>query len=399
MNKNFWILLIGQSLSNIGDVLYMVSLISTIFTLTGSATAASFVPFVITTSMFVSSLLTPIFIERLNLKRLLAWSQIGKTMLLFLLAILLIGITETNFYFIFFVIAGIAFLDGCANPIRQALIPHYVVSEQLLRANGITETVTQLIQTAMWFFGSLLLLLVGSLQLVWIVAFLFVMASIMLIVLENVKQSQRDPQGKMDMMKEGWRTIANTPVLRKIAWMDLLETIAGTVWIAAILYVFVNDALEVDEKWWGFINGSFTFGLIVGSVYCIKYASFVEGKIGLFILGGTVASVFTTLLFGLNSFPIVALLLSFLVGLFAQLKGIPQQTVIQTSVPIEKLSTVYTSLGAIATGVFGIGSLLMGMISDLFGVRTVFMLSAVLLALVSYIVYRNEKLFEVKLVG
>lgn len=393
MNKNFWFLLIGQSFSNIGDVLYMISVISTIFNLTGSATTSSLVPFIITSSMFISSLLTPLLIARLNLKWLLAGSQIGKTFLMFLLGIFMIGITEANFYFLFFLIAGIAFLDGCANPIRQSLIPHYVNSDYLLKANGITETVTQLIQTAMWILGSMLLIIVGSHQLVWIVVCLFVISSVLLIILENVKQSPNVSNGKMEMIKEGWRTLANTPVLRKIAWMDFFETLAGTVWIAAILYVFVNDALEVDEKWWGFINGSFFLGLILGSIYCIKYSSFIEKKIGLFILYGSLASVFVTLMFGLNSYPMAALLLSFLVGLFGQLKNIPQQSIVQTSVPIEKISTVYTSLGAVATGVFGIGSLLMGMISDLFGVRTVFIISAVLLIIVSSIVYKNKGLF------
>ena len=33
MNKNFTILLIGQSLANIGDILYMVSIINLIFAL------------------------------------------------------------------------------------------------------------------------------------------------------------------------------------------------------------------------------------------------------------------------------------------------------------------------------------------------------------------------------
>lgn len=59
LNKNFNLLLTGQSLANMGDVLYMVSLIYIIFELTGSATAAAFVPFTITTSMFISNSLTP----------------------------------------------------------------------------------------------------------------------------------------------------------------------------------------------------------------------------------------------------------------------------------------------------------------------------------------------------
>lgn len=179
------------------------------------------------------------------------------------------------------------------------------------------------------------------------------------------------------------------PLIRYI----FFETIAGTVWIAAILYVFVSDALHVDEKWWGFINVAYFLGLIIGSIYCVKYSSFIEKKLSNFIFVGSFTSFLITMLFGLNSIPIFALLLSLCVGLFGQIKNIPQQTIIQASVSKEKLATVYTSLGAIGTGIFGIGSLIMGILADLLGIRTVFIVSGLLLAVVSVIVQKNKQLF------
>lgn len=383
----------GQSFANIGDVLYMVSIISTIFALTGSATAASFVPFSITTSMFIANILTPILIGKVNLKWLLAGSQIGKTILLMGLGFALIGITASNYYLIFLIISMIAFFDGCANPITQTLIPHYVKPEYLVRANGIAETIIQLIQTVMWFIGSLFLVFLSAYQLIWVVGALFVLSSILLCLLENVSHRATKREGMLHQIKAGWKTLSNTPVLKKIAWIDFFETIAGTVWIAAILYVFVSDALHVGEQWWGFINGTFFLGLILGSIYCIKYAAFVEKKLGSFIFAGSFISFLVTILFSFNSIPVFALFLSLGIGVFGQIKSIPQQTVIQTSVPKERLSMVYTSLGAISTGIFGVISLVMGILADLFGIRIVFVISGLLLALVSTVVYRNRLLF------
>ncbi|MCY9549509.1 MFS transporter [Lysinibacillus xylanilyticus] len=394
LNRNFSLLLLGQSLANIGDVLYIVSVISTIFVLTGSTIAASFVPFTIASSMFISSLLTPLLVEKLNLKWLLAGSQIAKTILLFILGFMLIGLTAANYYFIFLTIGLIAFFDGCANPIRQTLTPYYVQPEHLIQANGISETITQVIQAGMWFVGSSLLIIMSSQQLIWLVGCLFVIASILLCLLESVNNHETtELKGKLEKIKEGWRTLSNTPVLRRIAWIEFLETIAATVWIAAILYVFVNDALNVDEKWWGFINGANFLGLILGSAYCIKFSSFVEKKIGTFIFVGSFASFLFTILFSINSIPMISLLLSLCVGLFGQIKKIPQQTVIQTSVSKEQLSTVYTSLGAIGTGIFGVGSLVMGVLADLLGIRIVFVISGLLLAIVSTIAHKNKQLF------
>jgi MFS transporter, DHA3 family, macrolide efflux protein len=392
-NKNFTLLLIGQSLANMGDVLYMVSVISAIFVLTESATAAAFVPFTITSSMFVSSLLTPLLIGKVNLKWLMAGTQIGKTLLLVILGIVLIGLSASDFYWIYLVIGLIAFLDGCANPISHTLIPHYVKPEDLVQANGITETVTQILQALMWFIGSMFLLVLNPQQLVWLVGALFALSSGLLCFLDTVSHTTTESKGKLEQIKEGWLTLADTKVLRKIGWINVFETLAGTVWIAAILLVFVSDALHADEKWWGFINGAFFAGLILGSIYCIKHFSFIERKLGVFIFVGSFVCFLATILFSLNSVPSLALVLSFIVGFSLQLKSIPQQTVIQTSVPIERLATVYTSLGAIGTGVFGIGSLLMGFLADLLGVRFVFVISGLLLMVVSSIVNKNNHLF------
>ncbi|WP_317851444.1 hypothetical protein [Neobacillus bataviensis] len=143
-NRDFLFLMVGQSLANVGDVLYVVAVISFIFGITKSAAASAIVPFTITFAMFISSILTPILIGRVNLKKLLVGSQIGKTIILFgLSAFMMSGLALTNYYFVFFMIAGIALLDGCANPIRQTLIPYYVEKEHLIKANGIAETITQ----------------------------------------------------------------------------------------------------------------------------------------------------------------------------------------------------------------------------------------------------------------
>lgn len=100
----------------------------------------------------------------------------------------------------------------------------------------------------------------------------------------------------------------------------------------------------MDEKWWGFINGAYFLGLIVGSIYCIKFSPFIEKKLGTFIFVGSFASFIVT-------------------------------------------------LNAIGTGIFGIGSLIMGMLADLLGVQMVFLISGLLLAIVSTIVYKNKSLF------
>ncbi|TQR12939.1 MFS transporter [Psychrobacillus soli] len=102
------------------------------------------------------------------------------------------------------------------------------------------------------------------------------------------------------------------------------------------------------------------------------------------------------MVFGMTSQPIIALMLSAIIGLCSQLKNIPQQTIVQRSVSTDKLVTVYTSMGTVATGVFGVSSLLMGILVDLLGVRIVFVFSGLLLLVISLIAFKNKRLFVLK---
>lgn len=392
LNRNFNLLLTGQSLANIGDVLYIVSIIYFIFELTGSATAAAFVPFTITSAMFISNALTPLLMQRFNLKWLLAGSQVGKTILLVALTFFLQQLSLSNFYWLFLTIFLVALLDGCSNPVTQSLIPIYVKSEQLLKANGITETVTQLIQTAMWFVGSSLLIWLSASELVWLTVGAFSISSLFFTRLEAIQFTPTKEKGKWQQISRGWQTVYTSPVLKRIVWMDILETIAGTVWIAAILYVFVSDALVADEKWWGFINGAFFIGLMSGSLFCLRFPNWIEPKLSQFIIMGSFSSGLLTIFFGLTSIPALSLIISFLVGVSSQVKNIPQQTVVQTSVAKDRLPTVFTTLGAIGTGTFGVASLLMGVLADAFGIRGVFILSGLLLLVVGVIAYKGRVL-------
>ncbi|TWT07977.1 MFS transporter [Planococcus sp. CPCC 101016] len=394
LNRNFNLLLTGQSLANIGDILYIVGIIYTIFEWTGSATAAAFVPFIITGSMFISNTLTPLLMGRFNLKWLLAGSQLGKTVILMALAFWMPQLSTSNYAGAFVIISFIALLDGCANPVTRSLIPIYVKKDLLLKANGITETVTQLIQTAMWFVGSSLLIWLTANNLMWLTAGLFLLSSILLSGLDSVDFTPAKQQGTWQQITSGWKTVLASPLLKRIAFMDVLETIAGSVWIAAILYVFVSEALGASEKWWGFINGSFFLGVIAGSLVCLWFSAWIHQKLGPMIFFGAIFSSLATLFFGINSVPVLALLLSFLVGIFSQLKNIPQQTVIQTSVAKAELPTVFTTLGAIGTGTFGVASLLMGVLADVFGIRAVFMLSGLLLVGVSLIAFTGLVYFR-----
>ena len=85
----------------------------------------------------------------------------------------------------------------------------------------------------------------------------FFIATFLLKLLPDVARIERPQTKKWSLIMEGWQTIHQTPVLKVAARMDLLESMAGAVWVAAILLVFVEEALQAPSQWWGYLNGIF----------------------------------------------------------------------------------------------------------------------------------------------
>lgn len=85
------------------------------------------------------------------------------------------------------------------------------------------------------------------------------MATLLLKLLPDVARKERPQTKKWVLIMEGWQSIHQTPVLKVAARMDLLESMAGAVWVAAILLVFVEEALQASSQWWGYLNGIFFY--------------------------------------------------------------------------------------------------------------------------------------------
>jgi len=228
----------------------------------------------------------------------------------------------------------------------------------------------------------------------WSVSLIFVFASVVISWLKPVAYHPVKEERKRNQLTTGWRKIGETPALYRIAIIDFLESIADTVWVSAIILVFVTEALNKNEAWWGFINGAFFMGLILGSIFSVKYAYYIEKNLSKFFYFSAFASFIFTSLFSFTVVPVIALMLSMLLGISGQLEGIPKQTIIQKSVSRENIAVVYASMSTISTGTFGIAAVTMGLIAELIGIRAVFITASLLLLIVSITAFRGRHLFE-----
>ena len=387
-NKSFRYLWTGQALANCGDLFYVVGLMAIVHEITGSAMYMAMIPFVTTLARFISGCFAPVLMDKYALKLLLLISQWGKTTALLLLVMTryALGNQEMTVYVILGMVFLISFLDGWAAPASHAMLPRLVPRDELTRANSFVAVVDQIIQLGGWAAGGMLVAMVGGGQVIWLTVVLAASAAVLMNRMEDplVSGDSSERRGRppyWSSMREGWVLIWKQPALRTIHVIYVLESIAGVVWIAAILYVYVSEVLHKEEAWWGYINASFFLGLMAGGWCGMKGSRWIDRHIGSLTVYSSFGISLMTLGFGMTSMPWLALMFSAGFGLFDQLKAVSLQTMLQRSVSLQLMPKVYAAQSSLISLVFGASTLLFGYVTDRFGVRATFMAAAGILFL------------------
>lgn len=376
--RHLWL---GQLLANSGDVFYIVGLMAIIHEQTGSAMYLAVVPFIITVAKFSSGFIAPLFLDQYRLKSLLVFSQLGKTLILFTMQLGTIFFSW-NFVITFVFVFFISFFDGWATPARNAMLPRLVHRDELVKANSFVSTLDQTVQLGGWASGGILVTLIGGNHVIWVTLSLFVLSTFyMQLLRDDAEQivNEESVLSKWESLKEGWRYIWKVPSIRSISFIYVLEYFASAVWIAAILYVYVDEILGKDQAWWGYINATFFLGLVIGGLFAVKFARVVDSHLPYVIIISSFGICIGTFTFGFTSSPLTALFLSVLCGFLEQVKSISLQTSLQRAASVHQLPKIYAAHGALLSLVFAVSSVTFGSITELFSVGTTFFIASILL--------------------
>lgn len=382
-NQSFRFLWIGQSMANLGDVFYIVGIISVLYTLTESPFALALVPFINMFGRFISGMISPWLLNRFPLKKLLVYSQVGKTALLVVLSILLIFETTSGLFIILTFVGSIAFLDGWAAPASHAMLPRLVPKEQLVKANSFFSIVSETVNLGGWALGGVAVALTSGQFVIFGTVGLYIIATLMMFgIYDPTPFRKKEMEGKRSSeLTEGWQIIWRNPLFRSLHVIIIFEAIANVVWIASILYIFVSEVLGQTEAWWGYINTAFFLGMIIGGVICSRFVRGIENNLKRLLILFSFGISVVTLLFGVTSIPWIAILLVIANGIVQQVKGIVSETMLQKSATTEELPKIYAVQSALISLLFGISSLGFGAIAELWDVRITFILAAILLGL------------------
>ena len=363
--KSFYTLLVSQWLANIGDVLYIVALIALLYQQTGSALMAASFPIAVTAGMTLSGFFFARILSRYSLGKTLVLSQLMKTVTLVL-------VLFTDSILVLGLVLFIAFLDGFARPIQASFIPRLTTNRQ--QANSLVQGSNQFIQLAMWPLGTMLVSLTSSAIALIVSLVLFSLSTIVTIyfyqsLTEDIVDDETD---ESITLRDSLTYVRTSPFARRVTWFVTYESFVSTLWISALLLVYLERHLQVDPGWWGTLNASFLISMIAASAYLYR------SRRALSLPSTAVLSIVAALLFGVTEHLAFAILALVIQGAATQIRIIQTNTVIQEQIPTTQLPYVYSVQQTGYALAFSVGSLLFGLLADGLPIDSVYLLGAFL---------------------
>ena len=378
MKKSFHLLWVSQLFANLGDVFYIVGLISILYHTSESVFWMALLPFVNMIGRMISSSFAPLLFNRYRLKAVLVFSQAMKTILLVLLVT---GILHHEWlYALFVLVFTIALLDGVAQPASAALTPRIVDKSRLLRANSILSIINDSTQLGGWALGGLLVVVMDGQSVITFTFALYILSTCCIaFIVDKTPLEINISKSKWQELTEGFRLIIKKPFFRFIHIVIVAESMANVVWVAAIMYIFVADVLQQSEAWWGYLNATFFIGFIIGGFVCTKFEHKLNEKLKEAIIVCSFLIAILLFIFGLNRVAFIALLISLVYGIFEQIKGIVITTFLQKEASDDQLVKIYSAQGVIVSFVFGVSILIAGAVANILSVQWLFIAGSFIL--------------------
>ena len=223
-----------------------------------------------------------------------------------------------------------------------------------------------------------------------IVLVLFTLSTILMFGLPLVEKEELSSETSLETLTKGWRLVAKESRLGFIVRANLLEILANAIWVSSVLLVFVTEILHRSESYWGYVNTSYSLGIILGGAIIFRLAEKVVTYKYQTMIFSLLATALVTLLIVLFPNAPIFLFLSLVIGFLSQIKEVPESVFLQESVDEKELVNVYSVIEVVSTLAFSASVFLMSSITEYFGVFTGFGLAIFCLLVESILVLRNK---------
>jgi MFS family permease len=364
-HRNFRLFFIGQSISLIGTWMTRVATSWLVYRLTGSALLLGVVGFAGQIPTFLLAPFAGVWVDRLDRRKLLVWTQVLAGLQSLALAALTLA-KVINIHEVIWLSALQGLINAFDMPGRQAFLVQMVEDKQdLSNAIALNSSMVNLARLVGPALAGLVIAAAGEGYCFTIdgISYLAVIASLLMMRVK-VALPKRALTSMLEQLKEGWAYVSGFPPIRTILLLFALVSLMGMPFMV-LMPIFASKVLHGGPHTLGFLLGASGVGALISAV-SLALRKTVRGLTTMIQISAALFG-FGLICFGLSRIFLLSMFLMLIVG-FGMMQGLAaSNTVIQTLVPEDKRGRVMSYYTMAFVGMAPFGSLLAGSLAHQLG--------------------------------
>jgi MFS family permease len=364
-HRNFRLFFGGQSISLIGTWMTRVATGWLVYRLTGSALLLGTVSFVGQIPTFLLALFAGVWVDRLDRRKVLVWTQ-GLSMIQSLALAVMTFTGRITIPWLLVLSAMQGTINAFDMPSRQSFMVKMVDDKRDLQ-NAIAIN-SSMVNMARLVGPSLAGMLIAVTSEGWCflidgISYIAVIASLLMMRL-HTPVVKRLPTSTFTELKAGWLYVSNFLPIRTILLLFAVASLMGMPFVV-LMPVFARTVLHGGPHTLGFLTASMGLGALI-SALSLAVRKTVKGLTGIIPLAGAVFGL-GLIGFGLSRVFWLSMIMVLVAGMGMMQGMAASNTVIQTIVSEDKRGRVMSYYTIAFIGMTPFGSLLAGTMAHVMG--------------------------------
>ncbi|BCS80823.1 MFS transporter [Anaerocellum diazotrophicum] len=377
-NRNAINLLCSQFISEIGNWIDRVALLTLVYNVSKSSLQMSILSILILSPAIIFGIPFGKIIDLSNKKTILVFGDISRALLVILLPYF------TNY--VFLIVFIISSVTAIYENTRNSIIPELTTKEEIRKINSLSSSLNSIMMVIGPSIGGLLTSYLNLKYCFFIDSFTFLVSAIFISQISYHKYESTENKSKNIRYLEFLKYLKSNFIIKSLIILNgLIGLFAGI--LNGLLIVYVINYLHTDSKGYGFILTSKGTAMVITSLYVYKYIKTIKNET--LLLTGVIGIGISTTLFSLSNIFVFALFIHFVNGICNSFYAIARTTIIQENCNKKLLGRVF-SFNSIVGNISSIISLLIGgIISNTISVKIIFLICGINITLIGMVYFIN----------
>lgn len=379
-NRGFVSLWAGSAISELGGSFGTFCNSIIVYELTGSKLALGSMWLLYFIPSILLQLVSGPFIDKWSRKWIMIFSQWARALVFLVpLAALMFGGLDVWHIYVVQIIIGL--VTPLYVPASQAITPTIVPKEQLPTANAYLDGTTRLMMFLAPVAGGIVIEYVGTNLTLLLVFISLTLSGFLLLSVKEQRTSIVIRTTWLEQFTEGIRYFFQQ---RTIVWLGIfLAFVQFGVGVTMVINLpYIMDILKGNYEDYGLFMAGFPLGYVIGSIFVgkIKFHSRRMFMLGALVVGG-----FTYIALGVIQTITVAIVVEMIAGIAMAFFNVHNITICQQAVPNYLMGKVMSVRLVIIRAAMPIGIVVGGAVSELWGIRPLYVLIGSIICVVSMI--------------